>query len=551
MKVLKKIPDALVALFFLALLFIGLAACEDYGLPCDEPAEQVILQENMHEYAAALFGEESEAARWYAQRGINRISLSIEKDHGECAYYPFAALLPSLLTQPDRLTVAWHTYTWLWFMLGVLAIYGFCRETGLSRPLSCMGMLLLYLCPRFFAEGHYNNKDMVLLTLVLLTLWLGVRFLKKPGFLRGALFSLAGAMATNTKIAGALVWGVMGLCAVALVTANRRWSLRMAGVAAATVLLYIGFYALLTPAIWTDPAGYLQYLVQNASDFTRWPGVVVFRGMVFEHSVNPLPRYYLPWMITITLPLYVLPLAAAGQLWALRRVWRQRAQALRDPVSLSLVAASLCWFVPLAFAMLTRPLVYNGWRHFYFVYAGIVVLAAHGIRAFMALGRRFGGDYGMHRLFVIGLCLFFLWTAGDIWRNHPYQYGYYNRLAHNTAEADMELDYWDVSTLNAMKRLLTEERDESLPLLLGARDDMSWFGVEKGYEVLGAEERAALSIAEEDDAPYLFSNTTYARIYGVAPPEGYHELFTLDSYGLRLCTVYEADAGWGSADGES
>lgn len=537
----KRISDALAALFFLALLIIGLASCADYGLPCDEPAEQIILQENMHEYAATFLGEDSDAARWYADRGIGRISQSIERDHGECAYYPFAALLPSLLDQPDRLTVAWHVYTWLWFMLGVLAVYGFCRETGLSRPLSAMGMLLLYLCPRFFAEGHYNNKDMVLLTLVLLTLWLGARFLKKPGFLRGALFSLAGAMATNTKIVGALGWGVIGLCAVALVTADRRWTPRMAGAAVSTVLIYIGVYALLTPAVWTEPIGYFRYLLENASDFSRWPGVVVFRGMVFEHSVNPLPRYYLPWMMTITLPLYVLPLAAAGQLRALRRVWRQKAPALRDPVSLSLAAASLCWFLPLLYAALARPLVYNGWRHFYFVYAGVVVLAAHGIKAFMDVGRRFGGEYGMHRLFAAGLCLFFLWTAGDISRNHPYQYGYYNRLAHDSAEAEMELDYWDVSTLNAMKRLLSVERDEELPLVLGARDDMSWFGVEKGYEVLGEEERALLSIAEERDAPYLFFNTTYARIYGVAPPQGYHELFAIESYGLRLCAVYELD----------
>ena len=58
-------------------------------------------------------------------------------------------------------------------MLGVAAVYGFCREAKLSRPVSCGGMLLLYLCPRFFAEGHYNSKDMVLLTLFLCTLWLG------------------------------------------------------------------------------------------------------------------------------------------------------------------------------------------------------------------------------------------------------------------------------------------------------------------------------------------------------------------------------------------
>ena len=370
----ERVKFAFVALFFAVLALVGLSAGADYGLPCDESTEQIILQENMLEYALRLFGEDSAPAQWYLSRGITPISQSIERDHGQCAYYPAAALLPLQEEAPDRVMVLWHAYTWLWFMLGVAAVYGFCREAKLSRPVSCGGMLLLYLCPRFFAEGHYNSKDMVLLTLFLCTLWLGLRFLKQPGFLRGALFSLAGAMAANTKVVGFFVWGLMGLCAVVLVTAQRRWDRRMACIAAATVALFAGFYALLTPALWSGPVEYLRYLLVNASGFTRWPGVVLFRGMRFEHAVNPLPRYYLVWMMLVTLPLYVTPLAAVGQLSVLRRVWQQRAAALRDPVTLALTAASLCWFVPLLFAVLTRPLVYNGWRHFYFVYAGVVLL---------------------------------------------------------------------------------------------------------------------------------------------------------------------------------
>ena len=536
-----KIKRAAVRVFFVVLLMAGLLTCADYGLPCDEPAEQVILQENMHEYAIRLLGEDSPAAQWYASRGINRISASIEKDHGQCGYYAFVPVLARSIDQPDVLTVWWHAYTWLWFMAGVIAIYGFCRETGLTRPVSCMGSLLLYLCPRFFAEGHYNNKDMVLLSLVLLTLWMGVRFLHKPTLKRGMLFSLFGAMATNTKVAGIFPWGVMGLCAVVLVTAQKKWSRRMGFVAAGTVGMFAAFYLLLTPAAWADPLGYLEYLLINASAFTRWPGVVVFRGMVFEHAVNPLPRYYLIWMMIVTLPVYVIPLAACGQLEALARVWKQKTKALADPDSLALTAVSLCWFVPLFAAVLMRPLVYNGWRHFYFTYAGVALLAAHGIGAGMRFLRNRCSDCGMHRVFALGLCLCFAWMAWGIAQNHPNQYGYYNRLGRANSETDMELDYWDVSTVGAMEALLEHERDESLPLLLGARDDMSWFGVHHGYNVLSPENKAVLTIGENADAPYLFYNTTYARIYGVDAPEGYHELLTIRSYGQRLCTIYEKD----------
>ena len=535
----QKIARVAVLLFFAALLAVGLATCTDYGLPCDEPAEQVILQENMHEYASRLLGEGSSAAQWYQNRGIDRISDSVEKDHGQSAYYAFMPVLASYLDAPHQLTVLWKAYTWLWFMLGCAAIYGFCRETGMNRFVSCTGTLLMYLCPRFFAEGHYNNKDMVLLSLVLCTLYLGLRFLKKPSFVRGALMSLAGAMAANTKIVGAVGWGLMGLAAIVLVTADRRWSRRMVSTAVVTVGLFLAFYLLLTPAAWADPAGYIEYLLINASGFTRWTGVVVFRGMVFDHAVNPLPRYYLIWMMLATLPLYVVPLAAAGQLGAIWRAWKQKKEMLKDPVTLGYAVVTLCWFLPLLAAVVMRPKVYNGWRHFYFVYAGVVLMAAGGVQGCLRFLKKHGGDCGMPAVFMAGLLLFFGWTAKDMAVNHPYQYGYYNLLGNRNAEVDMELDYWDVSTVNAMEQLAECERNEELPLVLGGSDPMSWFGVYHGYQVLEPDVKARLIITEGTDAPYMLYNTTYARIYGIDPPQGYRELYTIESYGNTLCTVYE------------
>ena len=53
---LERVKFTFVALFFAILALVGLSAGADYGLPCDETTEQVILQENMLEYALRLFG---------------------------------------------------------------------------------------------------------------------------------------------------------------------------------------------------------------------------------------------------------------------------------------------------------------------------------------------------------------------------------------------------------------------------------------------------------------------------------------------------------------
>ena len=530
-------PSGAVALFFLALTLIGLLLAGGYGLPCDEPAEQAILRENMNEYAVRLFGESSKAARYYDGLGVGRISQSIERDHGECAYYSFVPLLTQLSNRPDALSAAWQGYTWLLFMLGVFALYALLRALDLSRIISCLGAALYALCPRFFAEGHYNNKDIALLTLVLLTLWLGARFLQRPGFARGLWFSFAGAMATNTKIVGAFPWALVGAGAIVLLSVRREWSRRMGCVAVVTVAGYAAFYALLTPAMWTGVGEYFAYLLQNATGFTRWTGVVIFRGERYEPAVAALPHSYLPYLMWATLPLYLPPLCAVGQASALHAALRKGARL--DARTVTLLALTLLWLVPTAFVVLRQPVMYNGWRHFYFVFAGLAPMAALGLRAIWQWAKKRGRAW---RLMAVGLlCAAMGVNIAGLIVNHPYQYGYYQPLARADAGTQMELDYWDVSTVNAMKQLTTCQRNNALALRLGARDDMSWFGVTHGYDVLPTDMRAKLSVAYEPDAPYLFYNTTYALIYGIDAPEGYHSLFAVESYGNALCTVYERD----------
>ncbi|MCL1855596.1 MAG: glycosyltransferase family 39 protein, partial [Clostridia bacterium] len=458
--------------FFSVLFLAGLLVSGDYGLPCDEPAEQAILRENLKEYALQIGGPESEASRYYDGLNVRRISESIEKDHGQCAYY----LAAPILQVPDGTlrTVLWHGYTWLWFMAGVIAAYGFGREMGMDRLSACAAALLLYLSPRFFAEGHYNNKDIVLLSLVLLSLWMGLRLLKKQTLLRGILFSLAGAMAANTKVVGMLPWALTALSVVILISARKAWTGRRLAVAMGTAAAFLAGYGLLTPALWPDPAAFFAHAIQNASGFSRWTGVVVFRGMVFDHPVNPLPRYYLPYMILVTLPLYTLPLAALGQGVAVLRVGRQGKSALLDEKTLALLVLSLSWMIPLGFVMAARPLVYNGWRHFYFLFAGLALLAGYGLQILVkAAGQKKKAPWARWAAYVL-LCGCFVSTAVQLIVNHPFQYGYYNILRQGMAATQMELDYWDVSTVNAMKLLCEAGRDERQPLRLGSRDEMSF-----------------------------------------------------------------------------
>ena len=168
----RTLPRWLIPLFFGLVLVLGLVTVPQYGRPWDERLEMDILRMNLWEYARAVGAEESAFAFWQEQGNgttseLLPISESIERDHGAAAFYPLAGVvMDTTITEHSRMLL-WHLWCWALFTLGALALYGCCRELELSRGISLAAVCFLLLSPRFFAEGHYKNKDTVLMALTL------------------------------------------------------------------------------------------------------------------------------------------------------------------------------------------------------------------------------------------------------------------------------------------------------------------------------------------------------------------------------------------------
>jgi len=537
--VISKHPRVITAVLFALLFVAGLLTCGDYGAYFDEHSEEIILRQNLMEYTVNLLGNDSEPAQYYKSIGILRVTKTSEIDHGQAAFYPLAPFMTLMDTNLPLLSVLWHIMAWLWFMAGTLALYGLCRKMGLGRVAAFAGAMLLYLCPRFFAEGHYNNKDMVLLSLSLLTMYTGVELWQKPTFWRALLFSLVGALCANTKIVGVCVWGLMGVGAVVLLSAQKRWNRQAVVSAVAAVLSFALFYFLLTPAMWSDPAHYFSYLLTNATGFTRWDNYVLFRSMMYRHSVNPLPFYYLPYMMVVTTPLYVIALCAVGQLAALRLFWQSRKTLLKEPTPVLLLCSTLLWLLPLGFAMVSNPVVYNSWRHLYFIFAGLAVLGAWGLETLIRFMRAHAKKWQQTTAVVLAsLC--FLTNATGIAMNHPYQYAYYNvvgsMLCPTDLQTGMELDYWGISGRDVLQDAVAQlER----PSTLTTYDEVSYLSLENTLYVLNEQERDKLILVDSPHAGLVYINPTYNFMYGHEVPENYRLISEIRSYGNIIAQVYQ------------
>ena len=115
--------------------------------------------------------------------------------------------------------------------------------------------------------------------------------------------------------------------------------------------MFAFFYALLTPALWSNPLEYFRYVVGNAAAFSRWTGVVIFKGYPYDPSGGiPLPHSYLPTMIALTTPIAFLVLAAVGQIQAVRLCIKGDE---RRPL---LIVLTGLWLFPMVYVVVAQPL---------------------------------------------------------------------------------------------------------------------------------------------------------------------------------------------------
>lgn len=532
------------------LLFLfGLLVSGDYGQHCDQNNQFTLLRANEKEYALHLSegGMKDELLNYFEERGVVEISKSENLDHGIAAYYP-AAFVLLLDNVSHRLMVdLWNAYTFCLFFLGVVSLYFIGKELFDSRLTGCAMSLFLYLTPRMFAEGHYNNKDVVMLSLMLVSVWMGLLFVKRRSFCYAALMGTAAAFAANIKIAGAWGLGIVGFFYLLELTQQRKWSRRafFAGFTAVAAFLFV--YYVITPACWNDPAGFLQYLTGNAKHFTRWDDDILFNGMLYRHSRNPLPKLYLFRMLGMTVPIYILALAVFGQGALVYRLVRQRKSFFRESGNVFLLFLSFMWLLPLAYACASGMLVYNSWRHFYFCYGPILILAGYGVDRLVSLKRPERLRYAAGA--AVGVCL--LGSGIFLIKEHPHQYAYFNALAGRDAGRRYEIDYWVIGGREILEKLYdSPDRDRSLELSIGACDITTDIGMGNGLFNLYKDEMEAFVYREDwREANYVVVNSTYSRIEELrgntdarTVKENYRKVCSISAYGNELWSVYERNA---------
>jgi hypothetical protein len=264
-------------------------------------------------------------------------------------------------------------------------------------------------------------------------------------------------LALGMRVLGglALLYALAGL--VPLVAADvkthgaRAAANRLAGVIY-TLLPGLAFGYLLMGLVWPwailDPLNPVKAIGYFAQFFEK-PWKEMFDGALV--AVPDMPWTYLPKQLSLRLPDLMLALAGIGAVGTLFLQTRGRLPAARRAVLLLIVTAAL---LPIIIAMIKRPALYNGVRHFVFVTPPLAVLAglAFGWILTWAGERGRAATAAAAMLFAAGLAVPLI----DMTRLHPYQYTHFNRAAGSVRAADNRymLDYWGLAFKQASDELI-------------------------------------------------------------------------------------------------
>lgn len=527
--------------FFLICLFLmGLLTVFSYGAHLDQESEQEIMYSNIKMYLHRFGGTECSLYRQLDDHEIIEIADSIEKDHGMAVYYPMFWIFYVNQFSPFMGNIVWHVYIYLLVFCGIAALYGLLRNMFDGFPTAALTTSLLFLSPRMFAESHYNNKDMVLLSLTLCIIYFGWKLWKETSWKYVIAFSLAGSLAVNMKIISLLIWGMIGLFILCAMLYSHRFDRKIFIKMLVCIALMILFYVLVTPACWTDPVDFIRYLVESAKNF-RWNDYILFEGSLYNKNTTGMPRRYLPIMILLTVPAGILLLSLIG-LGGILLLLVRKPSGFFGTAGYAFVVF-LSGMIPLGYAILSGTPVYNGWRHFYFCYGSILIMTAYGISFLLNAAEKHRG--GVPVRLVLGA--YALWLAAGILINHPYEYAYYNFLAGGHVENFYELDYWDMSFKQAYEVVLKYSSDgNNSPdgnVTIGTLSNPAFWGLEAQLCAVRGEDRMRIVLCDDwQNAQYLIINPMYAYMYDndeyVWVKEHYELTDSLVSYGSIICEVY-------------
>ena len=517
----KKISNWCVCIFFLIYFLIGLCLFQDYSISTDEPFERSTMYINMN----------------YIMTQLGRGSTDVPAlETYEDKYYGMALQMPTVIFElGDRgfsfIYTCRHLYTFIICFIGYLAFFWLCKRIFNSNMLGLLGVTMIALYPRFFAEQFYNIKDLVFVSVFMIAMWATERLItNKFSWKWAIIFAVISAVATNVRIFGFIIMafaiGYLWIaCILERVYQTKVYDLtwkRALQISVTMLVLYMALWIILLPGAWENPIHSMIEMFTDFSDYD-WHGKIVFMGRVIED--NQLPWYYIPVWLLVSLPIWYIVcfwvsggIAAGNAVSLIKKKKNLLPNMFFEHKFLTWCAA--LFLVPWLGIVAIDATTYNAWRHCYFLLPPIVLFILYGIDFVRKRGKK-GYRIALSILMIIGIVSQVKWICV----NHPHEMVYFNEIGRKYA-AGFDRDYWHMAELQAYQYIVENDNSENITL------DSS--GDQLFLNMLDEESRERIEISDD---PTYYIETYRGKVGNECEKEGYEEIYFIEVDHFKVASI--------------
>lgn len=368
----------------------------------------------------------------------------------------YGGLFDFLVTFVFRVFHPWDHYTTMHFINAIVGSIGIIYAGKLAKLLGgwnagTIAMLLLVLSPSWFGHNFANPKDIPFsagYTAGVYFMLLFLRSLPEPGVRQivGLIASIGWAM--GVRIGGLLLIAYLVLFIIVYAVYTKQTKVALSGKVIKKVLLVAAFGYIIAILPW--PYVHENIITKPLEALKVMSNFIVNIPILYDGNrmmSNQVPWYYIPRYMMYTMPVIVMLGIALG----LYVVYHYRKDRQRFIFSLFVIFTIV---FPWAYAVYKHSSLYDGWRHFLFVYPPLVAIVAAGW-SYLVNSANKGVKYGSLALLIAGLAL----PAKFIAAEHPYESLYYNELAGGLkgVYGKFDTDYYMLGVKEATNWLLEHE----------------------------------------------------------------------------------------------
>lgn len=451
--IIKK--NIAIIMFFFFVFIIGIFTFKDYGITGDEVIERNHTLVNNYYYMSILTGDFNGYTGKVLNKNMNlekimdaetverRPFFYVYKYYGVAIQMPFVMIEDLFNYKLEYSTVYYirHLGTFLIFFVSLIYFYKLLNKFVLNNKFySLLGTLFLVISPRIYGDAFYNIKDLIFMSLVIINIYYCLIYLNSDKKIDLIKLSIITAFTINCRIIGGII---IFICILFKIFSKKKKK-NVLSLFILFLLTYI-IYILITPMSLENPILFPFKTIECFFNYNDPISHIIFKCKYFGKMISSLnlPWHYLLIWIIITTPFIYIILFVIGIIKKFKN-------------NNSILFINIVLLLTLSSFAITRPVLYDGWRHFYFIYPLIITNSILGLKYLVE-------KYNNYKK-IIFIILFINIGFVSTWmiRNHPYEMEYFSLPFRKYTMKNFEVDNWKIVNNEAIKYIINNDTNRNI-----------------------------------------------------------------------------------------